>query len=168
MLLAQTRTFATYNAWANARIAHAVEALDEAAYRRDGGAFFRSIHGTWNHLLVGDRIWFHRFGVALPPHEQPTALDQILYDDRAELLAARTRMDRLIEGYVATLDETALAAPVHYGNMQGERFAQPLWQLLAHVFNHQTHHRGQVHTLLTGLGADAPPLDLIYYLRQTP
>ena len=102
----------------------------------------------------------------VPPAEQPRSLDQVLYDDRAELLAARRCMDRTIEDFVATLDEAALAAPIRYGNMSGEHFTQPLWQLLAHVFNHQTHHRGQVHALLTGLGREAPPLDLIYFLRE--
>jgi uncharacterized damage-inducible protein DinB len=166
--LEQVRTFAHYARWANNRVGAAIGELDEAAYRRDGGAFFGSIHGTWNHLLVGDRIWFHRFGVAIPKAEQPTALDQILYDDRDELMAARRRMDETVLAFVDRLDAAALAREVSYANSRGERFEQPLWQLLAHVFNHQTHHRGQVHALLTGLGREAPPLDLIYYLREHP
>ena len=165
MLPGHFRTFARYNAWANARVAGAIQALDDAGYRHDGGAFFGSIHRTWNHLLVGDRIWFHRFGCDVG--ELPTALDQILYDDRADLLAARARMDGRILDFAEALDADRLAANVPYTNFAGERFDQPLAPLLAHAFNHQTHHRGQVHALLTGLGREAPALDLIYYLRDT-
>ncbi|MFW5833949.1 MAG: DinB family protein [Pseudomonadota bacterium] len=164
MLLDQMRLFADYNAWANARLADSLADLDDDAYRRDGGVVFGSLHGTWNHLLVGDRMWFHRFGCDV--EEVPSRLDQILYDDRHQLLDARRRMDRVIVDFVYGLDERDLERTVGYANSIGKRFAQKLAPLLAHAFNHQTHHRGQMHALLTGLGRNAPALDLIYYMRE--
>lgn len=165
MLLDQVRTFARYNAWANQRVHGTIASLDDAAYRRDGGAFFKSIHGTWNHLLIGDRLWLRRFGEAVEG-EAPTALDAILYDDRAALIAARERMDAHVLRFAEGLDDAGLARPVTYATTTGASFTQPLAPLLAHLFNHQTHHRGQVHVLITSSGAPAPALDLIYYLRE--
>jgi len=165
MLLDQVRTFARYNRWANGRLAAAVEALDEAAFHADRGLFFRSIQGTLNHLLVADRLWFHRITGEIEG-EPPTALDQILYAERADLLAARAREDARIVAFADGLDEARLAGSFSYRNMARETFTQPLAPVLAHVFNHQTHHRGQVHAALTGLGERAPALDLIYFLRE--
>jgi len=164
MLREHVRTFARYNRWANARLAAAVKALDEVDYRADRGLFFRSIHGTLNHLLVADRLWFFRITGEIEG-APPTTLDQTLYDDRDALLAARAREDGRIVAFVDRLDDARLAGDFSYRNMAGESFTQPVAAVLAHVFNHQAHHRGQVHAALTGLGGNAPPLDLIYFLR---
>ena len=155
--------FAGYNAWANHRLYDAAEALPDADYRADRGAFFRSLHGTLNHLLVTDRIWMRRFTGA---GEAPDRLDAILHDDLAALRAARTAEDRRIVDWVAGLDAARLAGVIRYRRVSTpEEFVQPLLPALAHWFNHQTHHRGQAHAILTGLGRPAPELDLLYYQR---
>jgi uncharacterized damage-inducible protein DinB len=156
-------TFARYNRWANRRLYVALAELPDADYRRDLGAFFGSLRGTLNHVLVADRIWLHRItgeGTA------PTRLDEILHDDLASLRAARAAEDERIIGVVDSLSEERLAGSFRYRNVRGQAFEQPLAPVLAHVFNHQTHHRGQAHTLLTQLGREAPELDLIYFLRE--
>ncbi len=163
MLHEHFRTFARYNRWANDRLYAAAAALPDADYRADRGAFFRSLHGTLNHLLVADRIWLRRLAGEGPA---PARLDDVLFEDLAELRAARAAEDERLVGYVDGLDEARLRADLGYRNTSGKAFTQPLAQVLAHVFNHQTHHRGQAHTILTGLGRDAPELDLIFFLRQ--
>jgi uncharacterized damage-inducible protein DinB len=159
-------TLAGYNAWANARIYDAASALSDADYRADRGAFFKSVHGTLNHLLVADRIWMHRFTGDGP---LPRRLDEILCEDLAALRAARAAEDSRIADYAAALSDAALAAPLRYRNVAGTiEVSQPLASVLDHFFNHQTHHRGQLHALLTGLrGHDgAPSLDLITFQRE--
>ncbi|TVQ34809.1 MAG: damage-inducible protein DinB [Geminicoccaceae bacterium] len=162
----QFRTFGRYNRWANARLAETLADLDEATYRQDAGAFFGSIHLTWNHLLLVDLLWLQRMGVEVGV--AVTTLDQVLYEDRGELLAARAAWDDRIVDFVDQLDPGSLDEPLAYASMDGKRHAYPRRLVLAHLFNHQTHHRGQVHTLLTSLGRNAPALDLIYYLRALP
>lgn len=155
--------FAGYNAWANRRLYDAAARLTEAQYRADRGAFFRSLHGTLNHLLVGDRIWMRRFTGEGP---SPARLDEILHDDLASLRAAREAEDRRILDYVAGLDEAKLAGLIRYRRLTApDDVVQPLAPALAHFFNHQTHHRGQAHAILTGLVGAAPELDLLYYQR---
>jgi uncharacterized damage-inducible protein DinB len=165
VLAHQIRTFARYDRWADARLAATVAALDEGAYRADLGLVFRSIHGTLNHLLVADRIWLHRM-TGERDDGLPDRLDAILVDDRGALAAAREREDGRIIAFADRLDEAALAGICSYRTRTGEAYAQPLAAVLAHLFNHQTHHRGQMHAALTGLGQTAPALDLIYYLRE--
>jgi uncharacterized damage-inducible protein DinB len=163
MMVEHFRTFAHYNRWANDLLYAAAGTLSDADYRADRGAFFRSLHGTLNHILVCDRIWLQRItgeGTA------PARLDDILFEDLAPLRAARTAEDLRIVDHVDGLDEQRLQGDLTYRNTRGGSFTQPLAQVLAHVFNHQTHHRGQAHTILTGLGRKAPELDLIYFLRQ--
>ena len=156
-------TFARYNTWANRRLYAAVAGLSDAQYRENRGAFFGSLQGTLNHVLVGDRAWLARItGEATAPMR----LDQILYDDFAALRAARFAEDERIERVIAGLDTARLAGTVVYRNMRGDQLEQPLAQILAHVFNHQTHHRGQAHTLLTQVAGAAPELDLIFFLRE--
>jgi uncharacterized damage-inducible protein DinB len=155
--------FAGYNAWANRRLYDAAAKLTEAQYRTDRGAFFRSLHGTLNHLLVGDRIWMRRFTGEGP---SPARLDEILHDDLASLRAAREAEDRRILDYVAGLDEAKLAGLIRYRRLTApDEVVQPLAPALAHFFNHQTHHRGPAHAILTGLVGAAPELDLLYYQR---
>lgn len=157
--------FAAYNTWANARIYAAAAKLSDADYRADRGAFFRSVHGTLNHLLVADRIWLRRF---TGTGEAPDRLDAILFEDLSALRQAREAEDRRIEGYVSDLTEADLAGTIRYRTITNPtEVEQPLGPALAHLFNHQTHHRGQVHTLLTGLTGEAPSLDLILFQRQS-
>jgi uncharacterized damage-inducible protein DinB len=155
-------TFARYNAWANRRLYDACAALDETERRAPRRAFFGSIHATLNHLLVGDRIWLGRI-VGAPVSLR---LNQILFDDFAELRAAREAEDRRLIEIVEGIDEARLDAPLHYANTRGEPFATPLRLVLGHLLNHQTHHRGQVHDMLSQTAVEPPELDLILYVRQ--
>ncbi len=159
--------FAGYNAWCNARLYEAAAALTDAEYRADRGAFFKSVHGTLNHLLVGDRIWMRRF---TGEGEPPPGLDAILYDDFADLRAARTAEDARISGYIEGLTEADFAGTLRYRTVtRPQDIEQPLGPALDHFFNHQTHHRGQAHALLSAaIGNDATPsFDLIVYQRET-
>jgi uncharacterized damage-inducible protein DinB len=155
---------ALYNSWANARLYEAAAAVADRDYRADRGAFFKSLHGTLNHLLVGDRIWMRRF---TGEGEAPTRLDAILFDEFAALRAAREAEDRRIETYVEGLDEAALAATLTYRTLTNPASVeQRLSDALDHFFNHQTHHRGQAHGLLTAITGDAPSFDLVILQRE--
>ena len=159
--------FAAYNRWANERLYEAAAPIPDADYRADRGAFFGSLHGTLNHLLVGDRIWMGRFSGQASGH---TRLDEIAYDTLPALAAARRDEDERIIAYVDTLTDTEIAAPFTYRTITSPAdVTQPRRSALAHFFNHQTHHRGQAHCLLTiASGRDAAPsLDLILFQRQT-
>jgi uncharacterized damage-inducible protein DinB len=156
---------AAYNAWANERLYDAAVKLPDADYRADRGAFFGSLHGTLNHLLLGDRIWMHRF---TGEGEEPKQLDAILFDDFAELRAARRREDARIVAYIDSLSDAALAGTLRYRSTRSPaELEQELAPLLLHFFNHQTHHRGQAHCLLTGFAGEAPSFDLLVYQRAT-
>jgi uncharacterized damage-inducible protein DinB len=158
------RRFARYNRWANRRLYEACAALPAADYHAARPSFFGSIHATLNHILVGDSIWFGRFTGNPPPGV--TKLNQILHDDLASLRSARAAKDEEIVAYCDQLDEAALNATFSYANMAGQRFTDPLFPPLMHFFNHQTHHRGQVHGLLSHAGASPPELDMIYFMRE--
>jgi uncharacterized damage-inducible protein DinB len=156
---------AGYNAWCNERIYDVAAQLSDADYRADRGAFFKSVHGTLNHLLVTDRIWLKRFS---GQGEAPNRLDAILFENLSELRAAREREDERIVGYIDGLSDADLAGRIRYRTITNPaEIEQPLAPALVHFFNHQTHHRGQVHCLLTGFGLEAPSLDLILFQRQT-
>jgi uncharacterized damage-inducible protein DinB len=166
MLKPHFEIFARYNQWANRRLYAAAAELSDADRRADRGAFFHSMHGTLNHILVGDTIWLARFKGESGKPGLPSGLDQILHEDFTALRAAREAHDHEIIRFIDGLDEARISAPVIYKNTRGEVDERPLAPLLFHYFNHQTHHRGQAHTLLSQLGQDPPPLDLIYYLRE--
>ncbi|MEM0906734.1 MAG: DinB family protein [Pseudomonadota bacterium] len=156
---------ARYNQWANQRLYDAAFSLPDADYRADLGAAFGSIHGTLNHILVGDRVWLARF----EGHTNaPKALDAIIAETQDGLRAERRATDEAIIAYVAGLSDETLAAPFTYTSIVNPKpVTQPLAPALLHAFNHQTHHRGQAHALLTRLTGEAPSLDLIYYQRET-
>lgn len=156
---------AGYNAWCNERIYDVAAQLPDADYRADRGAFFKSVHGTLNHLLVADRIWLKRFS---GQGEAPNRLDAILFEALPELRAARAREDERIVAYIDSLSDADLLGRIRYKTITTPmEIEQPLAPALVHFFNHQTHHRGQVHALLTGFGLEAPSLDLILFQRQT-
>lgn len=161
------RMFAAYNAWANDRLYQAAAKLSDVDYRADRGAFFKSVHGTLNHLLVADHLWMRRFTGS---GEVPSRLDAILYEDFSELREARRAEDARISRYAGGLDEATLALEFSYRTVTNPMtVTQPLAPALDHFFNHQTHHRGQAHCLLTMIaGRDAAPsFDLIYFQRET-
>ena len=156
---------AGYNKWANRRLYEACGRLDDADYRAPRPSFFGSIHATLNHILVGDRVWLGRL------EGRPSgikALDEILYVDLAALGAARAAEDERIERLVASIDAPALGQPFAYRSMAGQAMSFPLGEILMHLFNHQTHHRGQVHGLLSATKVAPPSLDLILFLAESP
>ena len=155
---------ASYNAWANNRLYDAAYALPNEDYLRDLGAAFKSVHGTLNHMFVADVIWLARFRGHPNP---PWALDHIAHDDKFELRARREALDRDIIGFSGAVTERDLAREFTYRTVvRPEVITQPLAPAMAHFFNHQTHHRGQCHALLTRLTGEAPEMDLIYYQRE--
>ncbi|HZS85455.1 MAG TPA: DinB family protein [Stellaceae bacterium] len=156
-------TLARYNAWANRRLYEACAQLPEAEYMKPRPAFFGSLHGALNHILVADRIWLAR--IEHKPNPKLT-LDQILYGDLVALRVAREAEDEHIVNLVSGLAERSLDQPLAYATTSGTRQQTPLRYVLGHFFNHQTHHRGQAHGLLSQTAVAPPPLDLIYFLRQ--
>lgn len=155
---------AAYNAWANARLYAQARGLPDEQYRRNVGAFFGSLHGTLNHLLVTDRIWMRRF---TGTGDHPNKLNAILFEDLASLETARKNEDQRIIRYVDGLSDGDFDRALDYATTKGVPQRDPLGALLTHLFNHQTHHRGQAHAILTVLGVPEPkPLDLLAMLRE--
>lgn len=156
--------FAAYNAWANRLLYEAAAALPPEQLTENKGAFFGSLLNTLNHVMVADRVWLHRF---TGEGTLPTKLDEILYPDFADLRAAREQEDARITAFVETLTEERLAGTFTYMPFfSTTEVTQRLSGALSHVFNHQTHHRGQCHMTLTALGGPSLALDLIYFLRS--
>jgi len=155
-------TFARYNRWANTRLYDACAQLSDPDRRQDRKAFFGSIHNTLNHLLVGDRVWMGRF---TGTDSGIRKLDAILFDDFAALRQAREAEDDRIQAYVNACDGVKLAGMLDFKSMDGTPSSMPLGLVLGHFFNHQTHHRGQVHGMLSQTAVPAPSLDLIAFLR---
>lgn len=157
------QTLARYNSWANDRLAAACAKLDDPTYYGDRPCFFGSIHATLNHLLVGDRAWLDRMVGTAP---RTVKLDAILYDERNSLAMARAKEDARIIALSEQWSEKTLSQTLSYTTSAGEPTSAPMLLVLGHFFNHQTHHRGQVHDMLSHAGVEPPPLDLIYYVRQ--
>jgi uncharacterized damage-inducible protein DinB len=161
---------ARYNRWMNDKLYALAATLSDEARRRDSGAFFKSIHGTFNHLLLADRVWLARFkGVVVPDGFMGPggirSLDQELYADFEDLRRERALTDDELAAWVSELSHERLAAPLVYMR-RGQRVESPLWGAVAHVFNHQTHHRGQITTLLMQQGHDPGVTDLFAMLRE--
>lgn len=156
--------FAAYNQWANQRVYTAAEALGADEFARDTGAFFKSMLGTLNHILVADRIWMKRF---TGEGEAPASLDTILYSEFATLRVARQYEDAHICDWIDGLADQDLSGRFTYMTVTDMRMiSQRLAPALAHFFNHQTHHRGQAHMILTVLGKKSVQLDLAAFQRS--
>ena len=163
MTINQFRQLAAYNRWANARLYAAALDLSDQAYRLHIGVFFGSLHGTLNHLLLTDRLWLKRL---TGEGEHPNQLNAIPYEDRAELTRARIAEDNRLIGIVDKYDEAALASLHSYRTTSGMPQSQGLADILLHLSNHQTHHRGQAHACLSILtGGEPPSLDLQVFQR---
>jgi uncharacterized damage-inducible protein DinB len=157
-------TMANYNAWANARLYQSAAALPDELYRKDAGVYFRSLHGTLNHLLTADRIWMRRL---TGTGDHPDKLNAAIFEQLPALSAARQTEDARIIGYVQSLAEPDFEELWDYKTLGGEPQRQRRREILAHLFNHQTHHRGQAHAILTMLGVAEPnPLDLLLMQRE--
>jgi uncharacterized damage-inducible protein DinB len=156
---------ARYHAWATRRLYEHVDALPEADYRRDAGLFFRSVHGTLNHLLVAEReLWYARFAEGRSPR---LALDAELESDRVRL------RERLLEGVALWAPLIAQwsasrfdSSSLNYTSTKGVALSLPFAATLGHVFNHGTHHRGQITAAITALGHPCPELDLVRMLVE--
>ncbi len=154
---------AAYNRWANRKVYAAAAELTEEELNRPTGAFFPTMAHTLNHVLVGDRIWLKRF---TGEGDAPTRLDAVLFSALPALRIAREAEDARIAGWVEGLSEDALAGRFTYVTTTDMRtVSQRLAPALSHFFNHQTHHRGQAHMILTTLGRPSLTLDLIYFQR---
>ena len=165
-ILQHFQRFARYNALANKRLFAAVGGLPAEEYRKERPAFFGSIERTLNHIMIGDGLWMDRFE---GQGRQTGRLDEILYTDFDALWQARQREDRRISSFIDDkLTEEMLASHVITVNAAGERFEDPFAMALAHMFNHQTHHRGQVHDMLSQAGMDPPSLDMHRILNPEP
>lgn len=175
-LLEHASRMSAYNAWMNASVYDAAARLSEDDLARDRGAFFGSILGTLSHLVIADTIWLKRFAehpsrhAALDPIRErpmPKTLDEMPFREFAALHAHREDLDALIERWVATLSNDDLDQVLRYQNTRGVSFAHGFFPLLMHFFNHQTHHRGQVTTLLTQAGVDVGVTDLLALIPDT-
>jgi len=156
-------TLARYNLWATTRLLGHVDALRDDDYRRDAGLFFRSVHGTLNHLLVAEHmLWFRRFADGVSP---ALKLDDQVEPDRARLRerlqGGAARWQPLIESWT----DERFDGMLDYTSTKGVAMRLPFAATLAHVFNHGTHHRGQISAALTAMGHDCPELDLVWMLQ---
>jgi uncharacterized damage-inducible protein DinB len=160
---------ARYNVWATERLLLAIEAVNEVDYRHDVGLFFKSIHGTLNHILMGEHlVWYPRFARGESPQEGSALThDMEVESDRARLANA------LLDGaanwapLIASWPAERFDGRLDYTTMSGTPVSLPFAATLAHVFNHGTHHRGQISAALTTLGQPAPDLDMVVLLQQT-
>lgn len=156
-------TLARYNVWATRKLFEHVEALPEVDYRRDAGLFFKSVHGTLNHLLVGEHeIWFARFAGGTSPKR---ALNEELEADRARLRERLMNAGQRWEPLIAGWGEERYAARLDYVTTQGVAQSLPFAATLGHVFNHATHHRGQISAAITAMGHACPEIDLVWLLQ---
>jgi len=176
-----------YNSWMNQKLYKAAAALPADELARDRGAFFGSLLGTLNHLVVADTVWLKRFAAA-PAASQatspalspaafaalapvralamPASLDAPLFDALAPMAAHREWLDGVITAWAEALTEADLDSTLHYTRMNGDTHAKPLFSVLMHFFNHQTHHRGQATTLLSQAGVDAGVTDLLALIPE--
>lgn len=162
----QARVMASYNRWMNERLYEVCANLSDDERKGDRGAFFRSIHGTLNHLLLADRLWLGRFQ-GEPFHA--AALDEELYEGFDELRAERRLTDTAVIQWAGGLTDDILAGDLHYTSMVNPAPRRcAMWVAVTHFFNHQTHHRGQLTTLLTQCGKDYGVTDLIWLPELAP
>ncbi|PKM30869.1 MAG: damage-inducible protein DinB [Gammaproteobacteria bacterium HGW-Gammaproteobacteria-11] len=161
---------ATYNQRMNSRVYEAASQLSDLDLAKDRGAFFGSILGTLNHILVGDTIWLNRFAThpscitslrEVADLPKPTSLDQIIFNDLDRLSEHRIWLDKQIIGWIAGLSDGDMDYLLSYSNSKGVPASKRFSSLVLHFFNHQTHHRGQISTLLLQAGVDIGVTDLL-------
>lgn len=161
---------AQYNEWMNAKLYEAASSLSDEELVADRKAFFGSILGTLNHLVVGDTLWLKRFAThpanypvleAVRNLPTPTSLDQLLFTDMPGLAVRRKLLDRVITEWAQSIAEQDLDHVLSYTNTKGVAASKDFFSLVMHFFNHQTHHRGQATTLLSQAGVDVGVTDLL-------
>jgi len=163
-----------YNELMNQRLYEAVSKLPDEKIKENRGAFFKSLLGTLNHILVGDIIWLSRF--ATDPSsknalsyfteiEKPRSLNSVIHNEFNELKMEREKIDKLIINWIDFLTEENLYSKIGYKNMNGDNFNKDFSSLINHLFLHQVHHRGQATTLLSQFGVDFGETDLIEIIK---
>jgi uncharacterized damage-inducible protein DinB len=159
---AYCQTMAQYNAWQNKGLREIVEAMDEDVLRLDRGAFFGSILGTLNHLLWGDLLWMARFDGGMAP-ENVISGSVDLTPTSADWAAERFSTDTRIQKWADKLQAADLKGDLAWfsGSVKAD-VTRPLATCIIHFFNHQTHHRGQIHAMLTAAGANPQATDLVF------
>ena len=156
----QARTMAAYNRWMNEKLYTVCSELTDGERKADRGAFFSSVHGTLNHLLLGDKIWMGRF-TANP--FSVSSLDQELYSDFSELRSQRSITDDEIKSWALELNDEMLDGKLEFTSIVNpETRSYDMWVCVTHFFNHQTHHRGQLTALLSQAGKEYGVTDLIW------
>ena len=174
-VLNQFRLLAEYNQLMNQRQYAAAASLSIEELNKDTGAFFKSVLGTLNHILVGDMIWLKRFAAHsssadvlsyLLRIDIPKSLDALLFTEFSDLQAEREKVDQIIVTWVNSLSEEVVKSCIEYQNMAGKAFHKPLASLMNHLFLHQVHHRGQVTTLLSQFGVDFGETDLVEIIDE--
>jgi uncharacterized damage-inducible protein DinB len=157
-------SLADYHVWATRRLLDEhLASLSDDEWRRDAGLFFHSVHGTVNHLLVGDESWWARFA---ENRSLRIALDAELHTDRAALCDALGKAVTRWGAWIATLDAARFDGDLTYTRNNGQTMRVPFAPALGHVFNHATHHRAQITAALTAFGRPCPEIDWIYKLQQ--
>lgn len=157
---AYAQTFAAYNRWQNRSLYEAAATLTDAQRREDRGAFFKSVHATLNHLLWADAMWMSRLSDVARPGTPFPGVDHVA--EWNELTRVRVALDEKIVAWADGLAAADVAGDLVWRSaLMGGEVRRPRWLAIVHMFNHQTHHRGQVHALLTGLGARPRDTDII-------
>lgn len=171
----QFQLFSEYNLLMNQRIYGAASRLSDIELNRDSGAFFRSIIGTLNHIIVGDIIWLKRFSnhpssehalSYISQLNSPKTLDSLLYRELAQLEIERVKLDNIIIQWINGLSAQDIKDSITYHNMAGTQCHKPFASLISHLFLHQVHHRGQVTTLLAQLDVNFGDTDLIEIIHD--
>ncbi|QUS55335.1 DinB family protein [Pseudovibrio brasiliensis] len=169
------KLLAQYNTWMNTRLYTCAEQLSDEQLKEDRGAFFQSIFATFNHIVVGDLTWLRRFAQHSPSYKSlqklesfpvPTALTSIPFEGWEELKAARQSLDKIIEEFAGDVTPSEADKALSYANMKGIPATKNFGDLVLHFFNHQTHHRGQITTLLTQFGLETPDTDLLFLCQD--
>jgi uncharacterized damage-inducible protein DinB len=176
-MLNHIRLLTNYNARFNRQVYDAAARLDDSQFHEDRGAFFKSVCGTLNHILVGDILWFTRFyhnfkayPVLAPVQNfpRPESLDHVPFPEFADLRSAREKMDGMISQWAHhDLSEEDLTRDLQYTNTKGVASSRNFAETIMHVFNHHTHHRGQASTLLLQLGQDVGATDFLLDIPES-
>ena len=167
--------FCTYNRNMNQKIFRVSSELDFAQLSKNMGAFFKSIQGTLQHIMVADLIWLGRFKTIggketllreLDQYPNIERLDQEIFSEFSQLSDYRKKLDQLLFQFIESLTPEEIQSVFRFKNMAGNEYSNFLWVYLSHLFNHQTHHRGQATTLLTQLGLDIGVTDFPYVIKE--
>ena len=155
---------AEYNIWATNRLIQSLESIHNDDFYKDVGLYFKNIAGTLNHLLLGEHyLWYSRFNEGVSPQ---IALDTIIHTEKAALLNELQQKSLNWITFIYQIDETTLEGNLTYKRVSGQELTLPFAATLMHVFNHGTHHRGQITAAVTALGYSCPELDLVYMLAE--